>query len=646
MRFMRFRQLAVKCVLLFVGGLVIGALSCKAQSTTVSITTVDASGTVWANGTISYTFQGNGSYQGPYQWNGANLPNNYLTATVVNLNSSGAASWTIPTASAISPGGTSWLYQICPNASAPCQQFTIPSIGSTQNISSTVTASLASPKVSAGVVTRAYADAEVATIPSVGGTYYNTTPASCGPKYWNGATWVCSNIGGSTTSQSWLQTIADNLITYNSEPFIGSPFGAGFQAAPNYGPYMFIADFTLTYEANPSAVADSTVVNVLNNFLANVNGSGEIPIAVGNFLNAFLYYSGWDQAHLHATPDGAFEAPVLELGHYNSSGSITQFNGDAAKLAAALNALTIDSTTGCPYITPNSERSMFGFHDLIRATGADSLDCVLYARATKIMAQLYGIAGNPTQQGIWTTKSNAAINNGLSTSSALWDATDGMLYTATIQNNTNINIPASVLALKYGFLSTGQAAAVKNWVVTNFSSSTYEGYIRNSPTDFAILGTIPNTGGPPYTCSYEYNTSPSCAQGVYDDGYWTWFYAAYVEALEAAGRSDLAQSLVNANLATPDPTVEYISQSGKYPNVGQSYNTESPQGPLAVLNEFPSLNMAQPSNPYIILVILIAFQVFLVHYSLLRLQERLVLQYGVWVLAVLACKLMLVLVPQ
>ena len=124
-----------------------------AQSTTVSVTVVDSSSQVWANGTISYTFLGNGSYSGPYQWQNANLPNIYLQPTVVALDGTGSASFTIPTSTTISPSGSSWAITVCPNATVPvCQTVNIPTSGSTQNISSQVTAVIGTISVAAATI--------------------------------------------------------------------------------------------------------------------------------------------------------------------------------------------------------------------------------------------------------------------------------------------------------------------------------------------------------------------------------------------------------------------------------------------------------------------------------------------------------------
>lgn len=163
------------------------ALPIFSQSTNVSITAVDLGGQVWANGTISYVFQPNPSYGGIYQWQGANLPNQYLTPQIVNLNNSGAATFTTPTSTVISPAGSSWKYVVCPNATSPCTIVNIASTSSSQNISSTVTANSPVISMQAGPMPKAYSDAEILTTPNQGGIYFNVT--SFLPKYFDGTNW-------------------------------------------------------------------------------------------------------------------------------------------------------------------------------------------------------------------------------------------------------------------------------------------------------------------------------------------------------------------------------------------------------------------------------------------------------------------------
>ena len=174
----------------------------SAQSTTVSVTVVDQTAQAWANGTISYIFSPTPGIPGPFYWGGATVPAQYLTPTIIALDGSGSASFSVPTSTAITPSGSGWLYNVCPNASAKCVQLIISATGSTQNISAAITAVLSALQVNAANLPKAYSDSEVVTVPAQGGTYYNTSiPA---PRYFDGSAW--HTFGGGVTPSDVVVT--------------------------------------------------------------------------------------------------------------------------------------------------------------------------------------------------------------------------------------------------------------------------------------------------------------------------------------------------------------------------------------------------------------------------------------------------------
>lgn len=204
-------------------GLLIGAAS--AQSTTVSVNVTDASNQVWSNGTISYVFQKNPQYSGNYEWGGSStLLNQYLVPTVVNLDVSGNANFTIPSSSAITPSGSSWTYVVCPNASYQCAVLNIPATGTTQNISSIVNAQLPVLNIPAAPFPRAYNNSEISVPPNYGGFYYDTINKV--PKFWDGSIWqqflTSGGTGFVTTSPSGNQNIVQPAGTRLTANLFGS----------------------------------------------------------------------------------------------------------------------------------------------------------------------------------------------------------------------------------------------------------------------------------------------------------------------------------------------------------------------------------------------------------------------------------------
>src|ERR1017187_9740789 len=129
-----------KNISIFFAFLTLSLPICFAQSTTVSAIVTDPSGQTWNNGTISYVFQPAPGIQGPYYWNGAQLPAQYLTPQVVQLNSSAYGTWSIPNSTSIAPAGSYWQYQVTPDATSPSITVNQATTGSTQDISAVITA--------------------------------------------------------------------------------------------------------------------------------------------------------------------------------------------------------------------------------------------------------------------------------------------------------------------------------------------------------------------------------------------------------------------------------------------------------------------------------------------------------------------------
>src|SRR6202040_3225443 len=87
------------------------------QSTTVSGTFTDSAGTLWKNGNYSFTFQpaaSNPSAQ--YFWNGAPFSKSQTIAG--NLDNTASFSVSVPSNTSITPSGSTWLFQVCPAATA------------------------------------------------------------------------------------------------------------------------------------------------------------------------------------------------------------------------------------------------------------------------------------------------------------------------------------------------------------------------------------------------------------------------------------------------------------------------------------------------------------------------------------------------
>lgn len=140
-----------------------------AQSTVVSGQVTDGAGQSWNGGSFSFTFQPNPQFPGNYTWSGGPLP----TTISGPLNGTGGYSVSIPSNSAITPIGSSWVLMVCSQATSPCFTTTTFTItGTTQTINVTppaIAISLTNPPSSP---VRAYSDSEISSA-LIGSYYYN-----------------------------------------------------------------------------------------------------------------------------------------------------------------------------------------------------------------------------------------------------------------------------------------------------------------------------------------------------------------------------------------------------------------------------------------------------------------------------------------
>lgn len=168
-------------------------LSLWGQSTTVSATVVDSSSQAWSGGTYTISFRPVPNQPGPYLWNGSPLTTTQFTGT---MNGSGVFSVSIPSSSSITPSGSQWTFTICPSAASPCGAVSLPISGSSEDISTQITAVLPPVHTFPTPMGYAYADSQVQQLPGLGQSYFNTTQKV--PKYWDGSAWQTYGSGNGT----------------------------------------------------------------------------------------------------------------------------------------------------------------------------------------------------------------------------------------------------------------------------------------------------------------------------------------------------------------------------------------------------------------------------------------------------------------
>lgn len=159
------------------------ASAASAQNTTVSGTVTDSDSIAWASGTLMFNITG---ASGTIYCNGTKMTPSQLSV-VASLDSTGSFSTGVCRNSSITPVSSQWAITVCSAASAPCQNLgNVTIAGSTQSLTSFITAAIKPIRIPIAFGTRAYADGEIVN-PPLGGVYFNLTSAV--NRTWNGTSW-------------------------------------------------------------------------------------------------------------------------------------------------------------------------------------------------------------------------------------------------------------------------------------------------------------------------------------------------------------------------------------------------------------------------------------------------------------------------
>jgi len=180
------------------------------QTTAVSAVVVDSNGTDWVSSTCTATWVGTGK---PIDLNG----NPFNTSPTCTVDSSANLSVTVQDVAYIAPPASTWKFCVTPATSQPVTYCTsIPATGSTETITTQITAAIQPPNVTGGPLARAYADSEVQAI--AGNQYYNlvSNQFRCYTSSWSG----CAAAGGGGGSVSITSSTGD--LTVSPSPLTGT----------------------------------------------------------------------------------------------------------------------------------------------------------------------------------------------------------------------------------------------------------------------------------------------------------------------------------------------------------------------------------------------------------------------------------------
>ncbi len=303
--FMRFSLAAI----------LLSGINAIAQSTAVTMTVTDPSGQLWTNATVSYQFQGNGSFYGQYQWQGANLPTQYLTKQSIKLNSSAYGTFTVPSSNEIFPAGSSWLITVCPNVSTKCQTMPTALNGSSEDISAFIDAFITTPSITVSNVPLIYNTNEVLSSFNQGALIYNTTTQA--PMYYTGSNWA--------------------------------NFAAGSVTSVNAGTMpSFLSLLVATNTTTPTLNFTSSTIPVSAGGTGVVTGTG---YAYGNGTSPFTFSTTIPYANLSGAPTIPTTSSWPDAGTCTSGQYMTATTNGAAPTCAQVAYSQISSPPTIPTIT-------------------------------------------------------------------------------------------------------------------------------------------------------------------------------------------------------------------------------------------------------------------------------------------------------
>jgi len=330
--------------------------------------------------------------------------------------------------------------------------------------------------------------------------------------------------------------------------------------------------------AIPSYFTSAQVLNYVTKFIAAKDGSGNFPIALAANGTSAIFYSADDAHHAHVTGDGWIMVPQLLYLYYQKTGDLTPYTTNVAAIKTALALIPRNGSTHLIAVTAGDEYVPgFAFLEYMRFTGDVANASVWYARVCQVMGLMATAAGDSTNATFFNGEYTTVV---ASIKSTLIDGTTGLLKSATGQNSANLDIVSSSLATYFEMLTPTQETTISTYFSTHFATLTNAaGYILQSPTTWATVGTIPSGGGAPYGGTF--------GPGDYQGGDWSYLMPWFTYTL---AKTDLAHaaSLLQTYRDGPDPTLEWYDRGTMTPNgAASTLNLVSATGPALAATLVP-----------------------------------------------------------
>lgn len=401
------------------------AAGASAQTSNVTATITDADSQTWNNGTYTISFVQPPNDATAPVWNDTLMTPSQKIYTG-SLSGSGVLTVALPDNTFITPGGSLWLFVICPNATAQCTQVSLKVSGASPDLSTTLSNATITPRFSALLNAFGYLDVEVTPTPVPGGQYFNVTNEVT--RVWSGSAWANqgSSSGTGVTSVTGTAPIASSG---GNTPAISCPTCAltsltlaQFAATTSAQLAGVLSDETGTGLAvfGTSPTLTTPVIGAATGTSLNVTGAltGQGGISCGLLNTTSCVITGFGSTSGSATITwpavaGTANNSILFSNTIQSSGGVTANGQIIAGLNQAIGittrSLVASSADGVWNLTNNASN---GFTKLTLGPGTSSFPALCPSGTTVLVGLANGTC--TTLSPLTASAFNAGANAGVS----------------------------------------------------------------------------------------------------------------------------------------------------------------------------------------------------------------------------------------
>lgn len=354
----------------------------QAQMTTMTGQVIDTDGIAWSNGSWTMNFLPNPDQptMNLYNINGTPLSRTVTTQKGF-LDAGGNISLSVYQNGAISPAGSKWSLQVCPNATGNCWTYTLVASGSTMNITSIFGINLPAPRFRAIIGNYGYNPMEAILNLTPGNIYYDVTQ-QCYMGY-SGSSWGCiTNMGGSTCTGSGAAQVctfqgtlaAMNVIPSKTPVIDVRAFGAKCDGTGNDAPSIMSA---LASVNSGTILIPPSLCRITQPIVINVTSANNPSIVGANSQLSVIYadYTAWQGTDYNAIEyttqailsSRLYGNTIHDLNIVANNGLSVSSNAISSATSVTRTSFTWESAGGYVpmYATTIHDVTMIGFNDCI-----------------------------------------------------------------------------------------------------------------------------------------------------------------------------------------------------------------------------------------------------------------------------------------